>query len=152
MNPDEIPPSLVDLMDRLIEPPVPEPVSLAPETAGWWVLATLVATGLAYRAWRLWEHRRANAYRRAALADLDKAGDDPAAIALILRRTALAAYPRRMVAGLAGADWVAFLCRTGGFPESVGPAVSRAPYAPGAEAAPLRKAAEHWIRSHRRAP
>ncbi|MEM1429139.1 MAG: DUF4381 domain-containing protein [Pseudomonadota bacterium] len=147
--------SLVSLMDRLIEPPVPPPIPLTPETAGWWLLGALVLTGLAYGAWRLWLYRRANAYRRAALAELSAAGDDPAAIAAVLRRAALAAFPRETVASATGEAWLAFLRSTGGFPAQAGPALLGAPYAPpraGGEAALLRKAADRWIRTHRRAP
>jgi hypothetical protein len=152
MNGEAVPVNLVDLIDRLAEPPMPDPVSLAPQTAGWWVLGAVVLSGLAYGLWRLWLHWRANAYRRAALQELASAGDDPARVAAILRRTALAAYPRRAVAGLAGDDWLAFLRATGGFPESAGPALIRAPYAPVTEAKALRTGAERWIRTHRRAP
>lgn len=143
--------NLVELLGRLIEPAAPDPVSLAPQTAGWWVLGALVLTTLAYGLWLGWLHWRENAYRRVALAELDSAGNDPAAIATILRRTALAAYPRREVAGLAGPEWVAFLNATGDFPEALGPALIRAPYAPGVAAVDLRGAASRWIRRHRRA-
>lgn len=153
MNGDDTPQAenLVDLMSRLVEPAAPEPVSLAPQTAGWWVLGALVATALAWGLWRSWLRWRANAYRRAALASLADMDDDPAAVAAILRRAALAAFPRAEVAGLTGPDWVGFLCATGRFPEAAGPALIRAPYAPVAEPAGLRIAAERWIRTHRRA-
>lgn len=152
MTEENAPVNLVELLDKLAEPPMPEPVSLAPQTAGWWVLGAVLLLSLAYGLWRLWLHWRADAYRRAALHRLRKAGQDPALIATILRRAALAAYPRREVAGLAGTDWVAFLRATGSFPEAAGPALIRAPYAPVGEAGVLRKAAERWIRTHRRAP
>lgn len=156
MTGDEAPEveNLIDLMNRLVEPPVPDPVSLAPQTAGWWVVGALVIAALAVGLWRGWVRWRANAYRRSALVELG-AAQDPAAIAGILRRAALAAYPRREVAGLAGADWIAFLNATGGFPRSAGPGLVRAPYAPdgaGGEEPGLRQAAERWIRTHRRTP
>ena len=56
-------------------------------------------------------HQR-NAYRRAALQELATA--DAGAISAILKRTALAAFPREQVASLSGAEWLAFLDRTGG--------------------------------------
>jgi len=151
MNEDSAPTSLVGLIDRLAEPPMPDPVSLAPQTAGWWVLGAIAVLALAYGLWRLWLHGRANAYRRAALRELAEAEEDPARVATILRRAALAAYPRRAVAGLSGADWVAFLHATGSFPEAAGPSLIRAPYAPAGETEKLRRAAERWIRTHRRA-
>ena len=144
------PVSLVDLIDQLVDPPVPEPVSMVPETAGWWIVGAVAALALAWGVRRLWLHWRANAYRREALMALASTGDDPATIATILRRTALAGYRRREVAGLAGEDWIAFLRKTGRFPESAGEALLRAPYAPGADAGELRRVAETWIRTHRR--
>ena len=150
MNDDAAPISLVDLIDRLVEPPVPEPVSLAPQTAGWWVLGVLLLSALAYGLWRFWLHWRENAHRRAALGELARTGNDPTLIATVLRRAALAAYPRREVAGLAGRDWVDFLRTTGRFPEAAGAALTRAPYARGGESEVLRSGAECWIRTHRK--
>jgi hypothetical protein len=149
--------SLVGLIDRLAEPAAPAPIPLTPETAGWTVLALLLALALAWLAWRGWRHWRANAYRRAALAALDAAGDDPAAIAQILRRTALAAWPRREVAHLTGTAWLAFLDATAGdgaFTGGPGRALLEAPYRPDA-AVPvpgLRELAARWIRRHRVTP
>lgn len=146
------PPNLVDLMDRLIEPREPAPVSLMPETAGWAVLGVAMLAALLWGVRRLALRRRANAYRRAALAALDRAGDDPAAIAAILRRTALAAWPRERVAGLAGAEWLRFLDATGGagaFSEPPGDALARAPYAEHAPVPGLKAVAARWVRRHR---
>lgn len=143
--------SLVGLMDQLILPPDPAPIPLTPETAGWYVLGALLLCGLGWLLRRVVLRRRANAYRRAALAELARAGEDAAAIATVLRRTALAAYPRGQVAGLTGADWVAFLTRTGPFPEPQARALARAPYAPGGAPVPgLAQAARDWIRQHER--
>ncbi|MCT4373510.1 DUF4381 domain-containing protein, partial [Yangia mangrovi] len=121
--------SLVGLINQLIEPVPPEPVSLVPQTWGWVALAVLLAV---LALWGLWRgHRRhvANAYRRAALAELGRAGTT-AELAAILRRAALAAFPRAEVASLTGADWTAFLSRTGKsrFPDTAGEELRRAPY------------------------
>jgi hypothetical protein len=146
--------NLVDLLDRLAEPPQPAPISIAPQTAGWTVLAVLLALVLVWLAWRGVQRWRANAYRRAALAELDAAGDDPVAIADILRRTALAAWPRERVASLSGADWLRFLDATGGgggFADGPGAALAGAPYRSDAAApAPgLGALAARWVRRHR---
>ncbi len=152
---EEAPPratNLVDLIDSLVEPPLPEPIPLTPETAGWWVLGALLLTVLAYGAWRFWLDWRANAYRRAALKALDAAGDEPAAVAAVLRRAALAAYPRVDVASRTGEAWVGFLQEKGTFPDAAGPALIHAPYAaaPRADASRvLRNAAKRWIQTHR---
>jgi len=150
MNEDGTPTDLVDLIGRLAEPPLPEPISLAPQTAGWSVLGVFVLSALAYGLWRAWLHWRSNAYRRAALRELASAGEEPAQVATILRRTALAVYPRRKVAGLTGTDWFDFLRATGTFPDEAADALRRAPYALDSRAAGLNMAAEQWIRTHRR--
>ncbi len=63
--------SLLDELKQLQELPPPGLPSLWPQTWGWWVLLALlvllISTGLL-----LWQrHRRRNAYRRAALRELD---------------------------------------------------------------------------------
>ncbi|MFC6688894.1 DUF4381 domain-containing protein [Jhaorihella thermophila] len=146
--------SLTSLIAQLVPPAEPPPVSMMPQTAGWAVLGAAALAGLGFLAWRMWRTWRANAYRRAALRALGQAGGDPAAIAEILRRAALAAYPRRDVAGLIGEDWLAFLDETG--PEAVfahgpGRVLAIAPYRPVEDGGPaLRAIAETWIRRHRR--
>ncbi len=102
MNEDLSQLDLVELLQRLEPIPVPAPVSLWPQTAGWvWLgLILLLLAALGLRRWLRW--RRANAYRGAALVAVATAGRDPVALAAILRRTALAAFPRAPVAGLHG--------------------------------------------------
>ncbi|MCT8974298.1 DUF4381 domain-containing protein [Microbaculum marinisediminis] len=148
------PVGLIDLLKRLTEPPQPPPIPMMPQTAGWLVLAALLLFLIAWAVYVAVCHRKANAYRRAALAELGTAGDDPAAIAAILRRAALAAWPREEVASLTGEAWLAFLDRTGGdgrFSEGPGKAILSAPYrpAPGVPANGLSTLAGHWIRRHR---
>ena len=145
--------NLVELYDLLIAPEAPAAVSMWPQTVGWvWALGVLVIlVGIAVWKWVAW--RRATAYRRAALAALAAAGDDPAAIADILRRTALVGFPRAQVAGLHGAGWLGFLDKTGsntGFSGSdAGQALIMAPYTPQSPDARLPALAAEWIKSHR---
>jgi hypothetical protein len=153
MNEDDAPAptTLIDLLNQLVEPPEPPPVAMTPQTWGWAVLAALLALTLAWLGWRAWRRWRGNAYRRAALAELAAAGDDPARIAEILRRTALAAWPRERVASLTGRDWLAFLDATGGgFAEGPGAALAVAPYRrEGAPVPGLGQVAARWVRRHR---
>lgn len=155
MNEDPAPPqNLVDLINTLAEPSEPPPVSMMPETVGWVVLALVLAVALLAGAIAGVKRHRANAYRRAALAELHKTGDDPVAVADVLRRTALAAYPRREVASLTGAAWIKFLRSKGRLREPRADAQDLActPYTRSApHAVPgLSAAAADWVRSHHR--
>lgn len=143
--------NLVDLIDRLAEPGEPAPVSMAPATAGWTVLALMLALAILWLLWRGVRQWRANAYRRAALAELASAGDDPAAVAAILRRTALAAWPRTRVASLRGGEWLRFLDSTGGdgFTDGPGAVLARAPYRTAGPTPGLGALAARWVRRHR---
>lgn len=151
-QPATLGPNLVDMLEELAEPPAPPPVPMTPQTAGWAVLAALLVLAIAALvAWRVRRYR-ANAYRRAALTALAAAGDDPAAVSAIVRRTALAAWPREAVAGLAGEGWLAFLDRTGGdgaFAGGPGRALLDAPYRDGTPAPGLAEVAAGWVRRHK---
>ena len=97
---------------------LPAPVSYWPPAPGWWILGfALLAVTLILIA-RLVAHHRRNAYRRAALRELDAIGpavDSASAVCIsaVLKRAALVAFPREQVAGLTGPAWLAFLDRTG---------------------------------------
>ena len=148
--------SLVDLIGQLqdiVEPPV---VSMAPQTWGWLVLAGLLVAALASGGWAFVRHRRATAWRRAALAELAglapglEAGD-PAALAglqTLLRRVALVVFPRVQVARLTGEAWTGFLARTGGQFGTLGQTLAEAPYRPAAafDGAAAVTAARRWNR------
>ncbi|MDB6178361.1 DUF4381 domain-containing protein [Paracoccus sp. Z330] len=145
--------SLVGLLDQLVQPDPPAPVSMLPQTWGWVVVGLLVLALLGYLAHKLIKHRRANAYRREALDLLDAARDDPARIAEILRRTALVAYPRDKVAWLTGEDWLHFLDHQIDkpvFAQGPGRAIATAPYRDQAPDAALTVLAANWIRHHSR--
>ena len=163
MNEDLTDLDLIELLERLSPVPEPAVVSLWPQTEAWfWValVGLVVAAGLVRR---FWLRRHANAYRRAALEEIRLAGESPAALAEILRRTALAAFPRADVAGLFGEEWLAFLDRTGGsrsgsgasaFREGPGRAFAVAPYEretpERSDAKELSSLAMGWVRRHRR--
>lgn len=150
--------NLVDLLAQLGDIATPPPISMWPATPAWAVLAVLVLAllTLGLRAWL--RHRRATAWRRAALAELRGlapalTANDPAALArlaTLLRRTALTAFPRAEVATLAGPDWLAFLARTGADFGSAGPALVAAPYTapPAFDGRAALAAARRWIRRH----
>ena len=110
-------------MNDLADIVTPPPPSWLPQTAGWLVAGICVLCALLWLGWRMWRHWRANRYRRAALrelgrlqAGLDADGPEGAdraqallGLAELLKRTALAAWPRETVAALSGTSWRDFL-------------------------------------------
>lgn len=146
--------SLVDLLDMLEPIQEPPAISMWPQTQGWVFLGLAVLVLVVWLGLKWREHRRANAYRRAALVELARAGDDPIAIAAILRRTAMAGFPRVDVAGLSGETWLAFLDRTYGgaaFMTEIGRQMVAAPYQAAAPTSisGLAAIAQDWVHSHR---
>ncbi|MBE1285029.1 MAG: DUF4381 family protein [Rhodobacteraceae bacterium] len=146
--------SLVSLIGELQEVPDPQAVSMWPQTQGW------IFVGLAGMALVLWGvrklvlHRRANAYRHAALRSLAQVGDDPAAVSQILKQTALVAFPRHKVASLTGMQWLAFLDASStvrGFVDGPGQGMATAAYAarPVTNTKGLNDLACNWVRSHK---
>jgi hypothetical protein len=142
---DPAAPSRMAMHDLLLPPPVP----LWPATPAWYLLGAVLLLALLWVAWRGWRAWRGNAYRRAALRVL-KTAQDPAEVAAILKRTALAAWPRARVASLAGAEWAAFLRRSAPrarLTEATASALAQLAYAPTPDGE-LREAARRWIRLH----
>lgn len=86
---------------------VPPPVSWMPQTWGWAVLAGLLGLALLVWALKTWRRYRRNAYRREALrmlGDIERLLQTPEKhaealhqLAEVLKRTALAAWPRAHV-------------------------------------------------------
>jgi hypothetical protein len=138
----------------------PEPVSWLPATAGWKVLALLALSFAGWLAYRRLKRWRRNRYRREALRELAGLQQlSPAqrleAIAVVLKATALRAWPRHEVAALSGASWTGWLAGAGA--ELSDPSrelLAGGQYRSAAavdEAAVERLQAEvaGWIRSHR---
>lgn len=143
---------LFQLLDLLDPAPEPLPVSWMPQTVGWIWLSLALAVLFFFIIRRTIAHRRATAYRRAAAAELDTVGDDPAKIASILRRAALAGFPREEVVSLTGVNWLTFLDQTmsgTGFADGPGSLVATAPYQGAAPEPELAALARRWIRHHK---
>ena len=147
--------NLVELIDLLEPVPAPPSVPLTPQTPGWIILGVVLAVAIYYGLrWGLRKYWQ-NAYRRAALKELEASEADPAVIANILRRTALAAYPRQTVASLNGSHWLEFLDRTypgSGFASGAGRVLQYAPYRDCGSDAALENLARDWIKRHRQIP
>jgi Domain of unknown function (DUF4381) len=151
-----------DPVAGLIDIPLPTAISLWPTTWTSRIVIALLVSAAFLSIWRFAQHWHANRYRRAALAELDQLLRSPnvgtasadAALALLVRRTALAAFPRDKIAPLAGPAWLAFLDQSYGgheFSNGVGRALETAPYARprGAEdVTPLAELVRRWIRTH----
>ncbi len=156
MNAD--PASLANLRD-IATPPLP---SFWPPAAGVAILAASALAFLALYVAHLARRTRLNAYRRAAVAEIDRICGSPpvdaeavAAISAVLKRAALVAYPRAAVASLTGARWASFLeasnPRAGGgelkqFLGRVGDGALR--LQPG-DLSRLAEQAKAWARKHR---
>lgn len=129
---------------------VPPEVALWPPAPGWWILlAGVVAMAVIFAGMIIARYQR-NAYRRAALAALDnaEAGD----ISTILKRAALAAWPRTEVASLTGSDWLAFLDRTARsdvFTRGAGRDLEALAFGGAGDKQAVLTAARSWIRRHR---
>lgn len=140
-----------------------------PQTVAWAVLAALLCLGALWASYRAWRHWRAQAYRREALrqwrqirhACANEVSREAAARALpaLLRRTALARWPRQTVAGLQGDAWLAFLERSTSaqrlvFAQGPGRHVLTLAYVPAAQLPwhdlpQVLDLVERWIRCHR---
>ncbi|WP_299475758.1 DUF4381 domain-containing protein [uncultured Roseibium sp.] len=152
MNEDWSGLNLSELIDLLEPMPQPAQVSLVPQTAGWIWLGAAVLAGIAMLCWWLYRLRKRNAYRRQALTELEACQNDPGELARILRRTALAAYPRAEIASLHGRDWLAFLDRTypgNAFLEGAGKDLADAPYRQSGSFKHLKPVVSDWIRKHK---
>ena len=109
-------------LDRLHDIVMPPPSAWWPPAPAWsWILGIVLVLLLALvvRSFLLWQHNR---YRREALTELrrhESSLNDPArraetlsAIAELLKRVALTAFPREQVAALTGPAWFSFLDKT----------------------------------------
>ncbi|HET7802690.1 MAG TPA: DUF4381 domain-containing protein [Pseudolabrys sp.] len=147
-----------DPVAGLIDIPLPVEVGLWPETWASQIAIVLLVVGLIAAIWWFARRWHANRYRRAALAELDRIMQAPqptaGALELLLRRTALAVFPRDVIAPLTGQAWLAFLDSTCGgheFSQGTGRALALSPYAPQTGAgniAPLAGLVRRWIRTH----
>ena len=157
-----------ELLARLADIHLPEPVGSWPPAAGWWILAALLLAGLYFggrKALAVWRRRRFCAH---ALLELERihdefaaaeAGDADAArlrhvnaLNSVLRRVALAHFPNAAVASLGGDDWLRFLRANGNcasLDRELAAALSHGRFQPtiSVDAENLHVFGREWIRS-----
>jgi hypothetical protein len=142
-------------LNRLHDIVVPAPLSLWwPLAPGWWVVITLVILLGGIIGYILWKKWQANAYRRAAVKELNQM-TDVNLLPQLLKRTALSVYPRETVAALTGEKWIAFLNASASraiFTKSIGEKLLSLSYQPHemneTEKQDVLTAAEKWIMGH----
>lgn len=157
---------LPDLQDIVL----PDPVSWAPQTVGWWILLGILVLLGAWWARGVLRRRRANLYRKQALARLQEIEDALAipasrsraltALPVLVKQTFLACRRRAEVAALSGEPWLRLLDESyggDGFTRGPGRLLPELAYSAPAATATLRsedlEALVHlvrqWIRGHR---
>ncbi len=94
-------------LDNLHDFYQPPPPAWTPQTAGWYALFAIAAVVMIWSAIHFLRKWFANQYRRDALRELTVL--HPNEFSALLKRTALAAWPREKVASLSGAAWLEFL-------------------------------------------
>jgi len=138
---------------------LPDAVSWWPPAPGWWVLALLVLTLAVWLGrWALKRYRH-NAYRRAALAELEALRSAQTALFaqhanVLLRRVAIQAFPQTEVRRLSGGEWLGFLdehLKQPMFASALGEDLLQAAYADQHkyDTEALYQACARWIRQHR---
>ena len=156
-------------LENLHEIVLPAPVSWMPQAIGWYIvfgLILLVTGSWVYGSLRRF---RKNRYRRLALKELavierelkqpEKRAQALGEIPVLLKGTALSAFPRSEVADLSGERWLAFLDRTMAgkyFTEGEGRLLPELAYSPVQRAAQLSdesisdllQLVRRWIRTH----
>jgi hypothetical protein len=106
-----------DPLAQLRDIHLPEAVSWWPLAPGWWVLAALLAAGLAYGIHFFWQRHHAFTYRRQALLHIKQLPNNSqhqriTALFALLKRVATSAYPELNLSSLNQAEFIDFLNKT----------------------------------------
>ena len=150
---------------------LPTEISWWPLAIGWYFLFGLLLILLAWFGYRSLRFLLSNRYRREALHELqllsenmqneDHLDSSLRQIPVLLKRTALTAYPRSKVASLTGKDWHRFLnskLKSPLFTESIVSTLDTISYSTGqlsdvdtGAATALLEASRHWLKNHQAA-
>ncbi len=152
-------PNASDPLQELRDVHLPDPISWWPPAFGWWMIVVALFVVVCLVLWAR-AYRQRTRPRRLALAQLQEVkqqfaahSDEQQTITLLsglLRRVAIAVFPRSHVAGLSGQSWLQFLDQTGHttqFSDGPGQCLLSGPYQPHgpASAADLIPLIERWI-------
>ncbi len=153
-------PNTPDPLQELRDVHLPDPISWWPPAFGWWMIVVALFVVVSLVLWAR-AHRQRTRPRRLALAQLQEVKQQFAIhadeqqtmtrLSDLLRRVAIAVFPRSHVAGLSGQSWLQFLDRTGRttqFSDGPGKSLLFGPYQPHgpASAADLIPLIERWIK------
>ncbi len=157
-------------LEKLHEILMPEPVSWVPQTIGWYAVFGLILFGIGWWVYGRLRRFRENQYRRLALDELavieqelqrpEKRAKVLTEIPVLLKGTALSAFPRSEVAALSGGGWLAFLDNTMGgknftegegrlLPELAYGPVRRIEQLPAEQIGKLLQIVRKWIKVHK---
>jgi len=141
-------------LDRMHDLVLPPPVSWWPPTPGWWIVIGCGLFLLAALCSAIIIRWQANRYRQEALEILSDPATPPAMWPEILKRCALACWPRTSVASLTGAPWDKFYRKSirKEIPaEGTGSKIEELAFSGKAtESEGLETSAREWIRHHRK--
>lgn len=152
-------------MANLMPLRAPELIGWWPLAPGWWLLLAVLLIALTTLTYVVIRYFKRNAYRRRALRQLqdlqtryqgnNEANQYLSHINSLLKSVALAAYPRREVAAMHGADWEDFLGHSvkpvAPFPHGFAMA-TYVKSSPDIDLAQLYSASLYWIKHHRVTP
>ena len=106
-------------LSKLRDIHLPEPISAWPPAPGWWILTILLITMTVWLSWKLWKkYQQKHLYRISnhsiSQLQLEYTEHQDSHLLIrqyssLLRRIALAQYPRQQVASLTGTSWLEFL-------------------------------------------
>ncbi|MCP3674309.1 MAG: DUF4381 domain-containing protein [Gammaproteobacteria bacterium] len=112
-------PAMANPLDNLRDIHLPEPVSAWPPAPGWWILAILVLVLIVWIVLKIRENYNQKQLLRVSLSSAIQLEQDyqnhkdPQLLvreySSLLRRIALARFPRHEVASLTGSNWLTFL-------------------------------------------
>jgi len=106
-------------LENLRDIHLPDTISAWPPAPGWWILALLLISLLIWLGWKIWNKYQQKQLLRLSLANVIKLESDyqqhqdPQLLvrqySSLLRRVALARFPRQQVASITGSRWLEFL-------------------------------------------